>query len=341
MTQHLVKADYLEMFRRMQTIRRFEETAENAFKRGEFLGSCHSAIGQEATSVGACYGLKNDDIMLGTHRGHGHVIAKGGDVNALMAEMYGKATGCAKGKAGSMHVQDLSVGAMGECGILGSHVPAAVGLALAMKMRGEPRVSLAFFGDGAAQEGTVHEAMNLASVWKAPVIFLCENNGYFNYVRTRDRCSVPQFVQRAPAYGMPGTTADGQDVLAVYSAAQAAVDRARRGEGPSMVECFTYRYRAHAFLSGVGGEQEERPQEEMDYWLGRDPIKLFRLRLLAEEWATEADLTGVEAGVEQAVKEAQTFARNSPSAELKEVFLDTYADLSPLARYLARQGVQM
>lgn len=322
----------VEMQRRMLRIRYFEETAVELVQKGELVGAVHTYIGEEAVAVGACAALRTDDYITGNHRSHGHPIAKGGDVRKALAELLGKSTGYGKGKGGSMHLADFSIGILGESGILGSALPVAVGAALGSKMQGRDRVVVAFFGDGASNEGSCHETMNLASVWKLPVVFLCENNQYAVTTSFTSTVAVPNISDRAVAYNMPGVLVDGQNVVAMYEAVRTAVERARAGLGPSLVEGRTYRYREHA--EGVGRvlRTAYRTEEEVEHWKARDPIKLHRLWLLEHEILSETQLLELEQEEKARIAEALEFARQSPYPKPEDVFEDLFADPIPIDR---------
>jgi pyruvate dehydrogenase E1 component alpha subunit len=296
----------------MLRIRRFEEEGTRLFKQGKIAGAYHSSIGQEAAIVGACLALREDDSMTGTHRSHGHPIGKGADLKALMAELMGKATGICKGRGGSMHLADNSVGIIGESAIVGGGIPLATGCGLSAKVRGTDQVSLSFFGDGAVNQGTFHESLNMASLWKLPVIFFCENNGYAITTSLASSHAQTSIARRADAYGMPGAAVDGQDVRAVYEATREAVARARRGEGPTLIEAKTYRFDEHNVNLHTGQKKPYRPDEEVTYQAThRDPVKLFRQALLKERMQ-EAQLEAIEEEVERSVAEAIRFAEDSP-----------------------------
>ncbi|GAA4527350.1 MULTISPECIES: thiamine pyrophosphate-dependent dehydrogenase E1 component subunit alpha [Nonomuraea] len=313
----------LEMLRRMLRIRLFEEATIELFHAGELPAMVHLSIGQEAAIAGACLATTADDYMTGNHRSHGHPIAKGARLDRLMAELLGKAGGVCKGKGGSMHLADFSVGSLGESGIVGSAIPVAVGAGLAADVLGNGLVALCFFGDGAANEGVLHESMNLAAVWKLPVVFFCENNGWAVSVRAGELTSVEDISVRATGYGMPGVTVDGQDPVATYEAVSAAVARARRGEGPSLVEAKTYRFHEHAY--GLRVKNSYRDQSEVDVWRQeRDPIDLFRRRLLDEGLADEAAVEALDSEVRAEVAAAVEFARDSPYPEPEEAYRDLY-----------------
>jgi pyruvate dehydrogenase E1 component alpha subunit len=312
----------LEMFRRMVTVRRFETRAVELYKAGEMGGTLHTAVGQEATCVGACLALRPDDCITTTHRGHGDVIAKGAPVEKMMAELFGRATGICKGKGGSLHVADFGIGAIGANGIVGAGIPAANGLALAFKLRGLDRVAAAFFGDGATNQGTFFETLNLAALWRAPTLFICHNNQYAMGVQRLRHQPVAQIADFARPFGIPGVTVDGNDVIAVYEAVSAAVQRARSGEGPSLIECLTYRWLGHhATMS------DYRPREEVDAWRARDPIKLLYDRLVSLNPTWEAELDQIDREVAARIEAAVEFARQSPFPDTKTADEDVYYDL--------------
>jgi len=314
----------LEMQRRMLRIRLFDEQASKMVRRGQIPGTVHTSIGQEAQVVGACMALTPQDKIAGNHRSHGHPIGKGSALKPLMAELVGKATGVCKGKGGSMHLADYSVGSLGESGITGSSIPIAGGAALSAQILGEDRVSLSFFGDGAANQGVLYESMNLSSAWKLPVIFLCENN---HYALSTPAHTVTggRIWKRAEGFGMPGVLVeDGQDVLAVHAAVSEAAARARRGEGPSLIEVMTYRFRGHA--EGLKLTFDDRQTEELERWKSRDPIKLFRARLIERGFADEAAMDALEAEVVREVEDAVKFAQESPYPELSVAYQDLYTD---------------
>ena len=314
------------MLRRMMTIRRFDETVKEMAASGEIIGAAHLYIGQEAVAVGACAALRDDDYITGNHRSHGHPIAKGGDVNKAMAELMGKTTGFCKGRGGSMHLADFSIGILGESGIVASALPVAVGAALGSKIQGADRVVIPFFGDGASNQGACHEAMNMAAIWKLPVVFLCENNQYDVTTHYREEIPTENISDRAVAYNMPGVLVDGQDVLAMYDATKQAVARARAGEGPSFLEALTYRYEEHAEGLSRILPVPYRSEEEMAAWRQRDPIDLHKKTLLEQKIATQEEIDQVQHDVASAVEEAREFARNSPDPEAKDVYDDLYAD---------------
>ena len=311
----------LEMYRRMGLIRYFDEAVQKLFNSGRIPGSAHLSIGQEGEVVGACMALRADDYMVGNHRSHGHPIGKGAGVNALMAEIMGKATGVNQGKGGSMHLADFSVGSLGESSIVGSGLPIAVGAALGSKMQGNDKVTLCFFGDGASNQGYFHESMNMAALWKLPVVFLCENNGYGVTTPNNRAAALEDISARAAGYGTPSTIVDGQQALDVYDAVTVAVERARAGEGPTLVEAKTYRYHHHS-EGPLYDNMTYRPDEELAAWKARDPLTLFRQQIAAEFDATELDQIQQQAQADIAA--ALEFAEQSPSPEPEQAYTDLY-----------------
>ena len=316
----------MEMQRRMLRIRRFEERVIQLVERGEIVGAAHSYIGEEAVAVGACLALRDDDWMTGNHRSHGHPIAKGGDVKKAMAELLGKSTGFCKGKGGSMHLADFSVGILGESGILGSSIPTAVGAALGSHLQGNDRVAVPFFGDGASNEGAFHESLNLAAIWKLPVVFLCENNQYAVTSSFKKMVASENISDRAAAYNIPGVLVDGQDVIAMYEAVSEAVARARAGEGPALIEGRTYRYFDHSLGLNRIVRDPYREDEEVEHWKQRDPIVIHAQLLLSQGIATQAELDALEAEITAEIDEATEFARQSPYPEPSALFEDMFAN---------------
>lgn len=314
----------LEMQRRMLRIRYFDERASKMVKRGQIPGTVHTSIGQEAQVVGACMALSEIDYMTGNHRSHGHPIGKGAQLGPLMAELVGKATGVCGGKGGSMHLADFKVGSLGESGIVGSSIPIATGAALSSKILGTGRVSLAFFGDGAANQGCLYEAMNLASVWELPIVFLCENNQYALSTPAHT-VTAGVIAERAAGFNMPGVRVeDGQSVLTVYDAVRTAVDRARANKGPSLVEVMTYRFNEHS--EGLRLATDYRNAAEKESWLKRDPVKMFRSYLLDNGIADASILDQLEAEVLAEVEDAVQFADDSPYPEPSVAFQDIYTE---------------
>jgi len=311
----------IEMYEKMIRIRLFEEKAVELFLKGILPGFLHSSIGQEAVSVGACTALREDDYMISTHRGHGDIIAKGARVDLMMAELFAKKTGYCKGKGGSMHIADLDLGILGTTGIVGGGLPIINGAALACQLKGTDQVSLCFFGDGASNTGSFHEALNLASVWNLSVIFVCQNNLYAESTPQRIHQKIQNISIRGESYGIPGVNLDGNDVLAVYQAVRKEVERARKKGGPTLIECKTYRWLGHY----VGDPSTSyRTKEEVEEWKKRDPIKLYRTKLLAMEVCCEKDLEAIDRKVEKEIEEAVEFAQNSPDPNPEEALDDVY-----------------
>jgi pyruvate dehydrogenase E1 component alpha subunit len=319
---------HAEIYRRMLRIRRFEEAALDLMAKGEIAGGLHTTPGQEAAIVGACMALDESDYMVGTHRSHGHPIGKGAKLDRLMAELMARATGVNRGKGGSMHLSDFSVGSLGETSIVGSGLPVATGAALGSKMQKNGRVALCFFGDGASSEGTFHESLNIAAIWKLPVIYFCENNGYAISTPAHETVSVPDIAIRAAGYGIPGEVVDGQDVLAVHAVTMKAVARARAGEGPTLIEAKTYRFDEHA--AGLS-HLNYRTDEEIEGWRRRDPIPLFRAKLAEEALLGDNGIAAIDAEVEAEVAAAIRFALDSPFPDPAEAFDHVFVDpLQPL-----------
>lgn len=314
----------LEMQRRMLRIRLFDERASKLVKRGYIPGTVHTSIGQEAQVVGACMALRNGDHITGNHRSHGHPIGMGSPLRPLMAELVGKATGVCRGKGGSLHLADYSVGSLGESGITGSSIPIALGAGLSAQVLGENRVAMTFFGDGAANQGVLYESLNMASAWKLPVIFLCENN---HYALSTPAHTVTggRICDRAHGFGMPGIRVEnGQEVFDVYEAVAEATERARRGEGPTLIEVMTYRFREHS--EGLRINTDYRNVDERDYWLSRDPIVLLREALIEHGIASAETMDAIENEITQEVEDCVTFALESPDPDVSVAFEDLYTD---------------
>lgn len=310
-----------EMYRRMVLIRRFEEKVNELFLQGIMPGTIHLSLGQEATTVGACLALKTEDVITLTHRGHGQAIAKGVTPRSLMAELFGKVTGCCKGKGGSLHVGDFSVGALPAIAIVGASSPIAAGMAFGFKRHKQPHVCLNFFGEGTANKGDWHEALNLAAIWKLPVIFLCENNLYGVSTHISEVMAIDYVADRASAYGMPGITVYGNDPVIVYDTVKEAVDLARQGGGPTLIECLTYRR---------GGHKRDdpgtyRPQEEVNAWFKTDPIPAFSKQLLADPRFDQSRINALEKEVDQILEDAVEFALSSEEPPIELALEDVYA----------------
>lgn len=316
----LTKESVLWMYETMVTIRRFEEQARREADAGKLRG-IHSSIGQEAVPTGICALLRDDDYVLGTHRSHHHCIAKGVNLKEMMAELLGKATGTNKGKGGTMHIADIRKGMLGANGVVGSNIPVATGVALSAKVRGTDQVSVVFFGDGASSQGSLHESMNLASIWKLPVLFVCENNRYAESTPFEYSVAGGSVANRAAGYAMPGVVVDGQSALEMFEVAKEAIARARAGEGPTLIEAQTYRYMGHM---GADDPLGYRTQEEEDYYEGRDCIKRMEEHLLDSGLATESDLKAIDEKALAAIAEATKFADESPFPDPSELTTDVY-----------------
>jgi pyruvate dehydrogenase E1 component alpha subunit len=298
--------------RQMYLIRRFEEGAEESYTRGLIHGTMHLSIGQEASAVGSCLGLRDSDQITSTHRGHGHCIAKGAEVGRMFAEFFGKETGYCRGRGGSMHIADVTKGNLGANGIVGGGLPIAVGAALSMKMQKRDDAVICFFGDGANNEGAFHESLNMAAIWKLPVVFVCENNKYGMSVSTERSTAVKNIAERAVAYAMPGVTVDGNSLSDVAEAVDVAVARARAGEGPSLVENVTYRHRGHS----KSDRNRYRTKEEIEDWIGRDPIGRFESELQEYGLMAATEVEALRAEVEAEIAAGIEFAKNSPAPEI-------------------------
>ena len=310
------------MYRTMLRIRHFESRVKQLFLEARLYGSVHLYIGEEAVAAGACAALGPDDLITSTHRGHGHCLARDMEMAGMMAELMGKATGYCKGKGGSMHIADLDHGMLGANGIVGAGLPIATGAALGNRMLGNDRVTVSFFGDGAANQGAFHEALNLAAVLKAAVVFVCENNQFAQFHRVEQDLPIKDVATRAGSYGIPGAVVDGQDVIAVHRTVEEAVERARRGDGPSLIECKTYRYEGH-FL---GDQEVYRSKEEVAEQRANDPIPSFHSRLLAAGLLTAAEAEAIDASVRQEVEEAVRFGEESPLPDEALVHTDLFTD---------------
>ena len=301
----------VEMYRRMMRIREFELAAMGLFQRGEIKGTVHPYIGQEASGVGVCMALRKDDLIAGTHRSHGHNIAKGADPKRMMAEIMGRVTGYCKGRGGSMHIAAFETGSLGALAVVGAGIPIAVGAALGFKMQGQDRVAVPFTGDAGGDTGNWHEGLNLASVWNLPVVFVLENNHYGVSTNIKDTTNIDDLSVRAQSYGIPGVRVDGFDVLAVYGAAEAAVERARAGGGPTLLVTEAYRFEGH-----YAGEPEVyRDRAEVQAYWKKDPIPRFRKHLVESGLADQAELEAIDAETKQEMVDAIAFARSSPQPD--------------------------
>ena len=317
----LTNETLLEMYRTMLKIRLFEERVDALMMQGRIHGTTHLYVGMEAVATGVCSALRLGDCIASNHRGHGHCIAKGADLSRMMAELLGKATGYCKGKGGSMHIADLEQGNLGATGIVGSGIPLATGAALAIAMRKEAGVVACFFGDGAANNGAFHESLNLAAIWKLPVIYICENNQYAMSGPAREMFSNPRIAERGMGYGIPGTTVDGNDVLAVHAAAAEAARRARGGEGPSLLTCETYRWKGHSRSDA----NRYRTKEEIAGWQARCPIRRLHLSLEEAGALNAQAAAAIEESVRSEIEDAVRFAEESPVPSLEGAEADLYA----------------
>lgn len=310
-----------EMYRKMLEIRLFEEKVFELYGQNLVPGTIHLYTGEEAVAVGVCSNLRKDDYIVSTHRGHGHCIAKGANLDKTMAEILGRRTGYCGGKGGSMHIADFSIGVLGATAVVGAGIPIATGAGLSIKLRGTDQVAACFFGDGASNQGTFHEGINLAAIWKLPVIFVCENNLYAMGTRQTQVMLAKNVAERASAYGIPGVTIDGNDVLTVFQTTKEAVIRARRGGGPTLIECKTYRHKGHSRFDPA----TYRPKEEVEEWLSKDPITRLKRQLLQEGTISNADLAEMEKEVTESVEAAAQFAKKSafplPRTALEDVYV--------------------
>jgi pyruvate dehydrogenase E1 component alpha subunit len=317
----LERTRLVELLRQMVTIRAFEEMAEQLYALGKVHGTMHLSIGMEASAVGAVAALRPDDLILSTHRGHGHCIAKGADLNRMMAEFMGKETGYCRGRGGSMHIADVAGGNLGANGVVGGGLATAMGVGLGLRLQESDRVVLCFFGDGAANLGSFHESLNMAAIWRLPVVFVCENNQYAMSCSVKRAFAIERISDRAAAYGMPGVTVDGNDLLAVYRAVGEAVARARSGGGPSLVENVTYRWRGHS----KSDANRYRTPEEIEAWKAKCPIKRFRARLIEDGLLSEAEAERIEREAALAIEAAVAFAEASPEPALETIEEGVYA----------------
>ena len=320
----LNKEKLLKMYFTMTKIRDFENAITDVYSRGLMNGLAHLYIGEEAIASGVCANITSRDYAVSTHRGHGHLIAQGADLQKMMAEVLGRKDGYCKGKGGSMHIMDTSKGILGAQGIVGSGLPIATGVAYSAKYRGTDQVAVSFFGDAASNQGTFHESINMAAAWKLPVVYVCENNLFGISVDLRKVTGNPNIADRAVGYGIPGVPVDGNDILEVYRVTQEAFYRARKGEGPTLIECKTYRQKGHHI--GDPGTVY-RLQKELDAWKERDPIKTFKVRLIEEKFATEEELKNLEKESRRLVKVAVQFAEDSPFPAPEEAFEDLFYEM--------------
>ena len=310
-----------DALRTMWTIRRFEEAVDDLFARGLMHGTMHLSIGQEASATGSCLALRADDAITSTHRGHGHCIAKGADLTRMMAELLAKETGYCRGRGGSMHIADVATGNLGANGIVAGGIPIAAGAALAYQLRGEDRVVACFFGDGAANEGAFHEAVNLAAIWKLPVVFICENNKYGMSFSTEKSFAIENISDRAAGYGIPGVTCDGNDVVEVFETVDAAVRRARAGEGPTLVENVTYRWKGHS----KSDKNLYRTREEIAEWRDKDPILRFEEHVRESGLLSDEEITAARSQAMEDMRAAVRAANSAPDADPSDLLDAVFA----------------
>ena len=323
MSDDISNETLLDLHQRMVRIRHFEETAGKMMEDGKIPGALHLYVGEEAVASGVMAHLSNQDQITSTHRGHGHLIAKGGEFDRMFAELFGRATGYCKGKGGSMHISNMDLGMLGANGIVGGGPPIAMGAAFSNKFRKTNNVACCFFGDGASNEGSFHEAANMAALYKLPALFVCENNGYGEYTPQANHQAIVDVADRAPGYGMPGVVVDGMDVIAVYEAAGEAIARARAGEGPTLLECKTYRYFDHVGVRGMG--LNYRTDEEVEGWQKKDPIDQFEARLAEQEVLSPEAAEAVHDDVKAQIEDAIKFAEDSPYPDADAMLEDVYA----------------
>jgi 2-oxoisovalerate dehydrogenase E1 component len=322
-TEALSKEQILHLYREMVNVRRTEEQLARSYQAGNIPGACHTYVGQEAVAVGVCAHLRHEDVVFSTHRGHGHALAKGVPPREVMAELFGKATGCSRGRGGSMHLFSPEVGLMGTTGIVGPNILQATGAGYSFRLLKTDKVSVGFFGDGAVSNGAFHEGINLAAIWDLPVVYVCENNMYATEVAFSYATRNQDVAERARTYGIPGVQVDGNDVIAVYEAAGAAVDRARAGHGPTLIEARTYRTRPHAEGMRDAGY---RTQEEVAEWKQRDPIASLREGALSRSIASQSEFDAIDDEIKAIVADALEFATNSPFPDPSTATLFIFSD---------------
>ncbi|MCG8484407.1 MAG: thiamine pyrophosphate-dependent dehydrogenase E1 component subunit alpha [Clostridia bacterium] len=317
------KEKLIDLYKSMVRIRKFEEQASEAFAMGDLQGFVHLYIGEEAVATGACAAISKNDYITSTHRGHGHMLAKGADPNRMMAELCGKATGYCRGKGGSMHISSIDLGMLGANGMVGAGFPLAVGAGMAQKIKKTDNVVVCFFGDGSTNEGLFHESLNAASLYKLPVIFVCENNLYGISTRQDRSMAIIDISERANSYNMPGVIVDGNDVLAVNEAVEQAVKRAKAGQGPTLIECKTYKHHGHF----EGDPALYRADEEVEEWMAKDPIPRFEKYLVEQNIATENELNTISDKIQDQMLAAVDYAIDAPSLDESEAVKDVYTDI--------------
>lgn len=317
------KKQVMSFYETMFKTRRFEEETFEFYKKGMMAGLAHLYMGEEAVAAGVCAALKEDDYIGSTHRGHGHLVARGADLNRMMAEILGKETGYSHGKGGSMHIMAMDKGILGANGIVGGEIPIATGAAYTIKYKGTDQVAVSFMGDSATNEGTFHESLNMAAAWDLPCIYIIENNLYGISVDIRDVTNTPDLAVRAKAYDIPGVVVDGMDVTAVYEAAVKAVKRAREGKGPTLIECKTYRWQGH-HVGDPATYRKRRSETEKEDWMARCPVATLRKEMIESGKAKEAEIEKLESQIEEQIQEAVQFAADSPYPEASEAFTDVF-----------------
>lgn len=317
------KKQLMSFYETMFKTRRFEEETFEFYKKGMMAGLAHLYMGEEAVAAGVCAALKEDDYIGSTHRGHGHLVARGADLNRMMAEILGKETGYSHGKGGSMHIMAMDKGILGANGIVGGEIPIATGAAYTIKYKGTDQVAVSFMGDSATNEGTFHESLNMAAAWDLPCIYIIENNLYGISVDIRDVTNTPDLAVRAKAYDIPGVVVDGMDVTAVYEAAVKAVNRAREGKGPTLIECKTYRWQGH-HVGDPATYRKRRSETEKEDWMARCPVATLRKEMIESGKAKEAEIEKLESQIEEQIQEAVQFAADSPYPEASEAFTDVF-----------------
>lgn len=318
------KVQLISFYETMYRMRRFEEEIFEFYKKGMMAGLAHLYMGEEAVATGVCAALNEKDYIGSTHRGHGHLVGRGADIKKMMAEILGKETGYSKGKGGSMHIMALDKGILGANGIVGGGIPIATGAAYSAKYRGTDQVAVSFFGDSASNEGTFHESLNMASAWDLPIVYVIENNLYGISVDIRDVTNVENLADRAHGYGIPGVVVDGMDVIAVYEVAKEAIERARKGEGPTLIECKTYRWQGHHVGDPATYRSRRNPNEKAE-WQSRCPINCMRDEIIKEKILKEKEIEKIEIKIEEEIQEAVKFATESPYPEVSEAFTDIFA----------------
>jgi len=317
--------EMLEILEQLIRIRKFEDRVAELLESKEIKCPTHLYTGQEAIAAGICTALEKEDYVWGTHRSHGHYLAKGGDMNSMMAELYGKITGCSHGRGGSMHLLSKENGILGTVPMVGGTIPMAVGSALVSSIKKDGKVSVAFFGDGATEEGVFHESLNFASLKKLPVIFVCENNLFSSHLRIEERRPKDNIYESAKAHDMTGIIVDGNDASAVYDVAQKAISQARQGLGPTLIECKTYRWRGHVGPSW-DLDVNIRDKDELDAWIARDPIKIASQQLIENQFITKEELSILNKKISEEVEQSVTFARNSPYPDQNELLKNVYTE---------------